>query len=451
MRIFGVIIFFTFHFAFVNAQVWAPVGSGIQGNGGGPIAEYNGTLWIGGTFDSAGKSPSRNIAEWNNSNWLPIANGFDWGTSCGAVYNSELYVGGEYDSVAGKPIRLLARWNSTQWDSVGVLGLAGNIVQSLDTFKGKLYAAGWIGEADGFLVNNIASWDGTKWDSLDNGVGTIYYGQIECMCVYNGILYVGGDFDTVNRQRAWNLAGWNGSNWITFDTVVNNSIQCMAVYKGELYIGGWFSRAGGVSVRSVAKWNGTTWSDVGGGVEYTIYNSNYSVSGMAVYNGDLYIGGHFDTAGGILVHNIAKWDGSTWSDVDMGVSGGNFPNIDAFAVYDSSLYIGGEFASAGGLPAKNIAKWTTPNAIEELSNSNYCKIYPNPNNGIFTLSLSNITKKCNVEIYNILGENVLTETLCSTQGGKVVDLTNQPNGVYFYRVIAEDAGLIGEGKVVVQK
>jgi hypothetical protein len=32
-----------------------------------------------------------------------------------------------------------------------------------------------------------------------------------------------------------------------------------------------------------------------------------------------------------------------------------------------------------------------------------------------------------------------------------IDLSSQPNGVYFYRVLYEDGGLIGEGKLIIQK
>ncbi len=32
-----------------------------------------------------------------------------------------------------------------------------------------------------------------------------------------------------------------------------------------------------------------------------------------------------------------------------------------------------------------------------------------------------------------------------------INLSEQPNGVYFYRVIKEDGGLAGDGKVVIEK
>ena len=56
-----------------------------------------------------------------------------------------------------------------------------------------------------------------------------------------------------------------------------------------------------------------------------------------------------------------------------------------------------------------------------------------------------------IEIYNVLGEKVLTETLRSAQDDKLIDLSKEPNGVYLYRVLQENGNLIREGKVVIQK
>jgi hypothetical protein len=43
------------------------------------------------------------------------------------------------------------------------------------------------------------------------------------------------------------------------------------VYNGELYIGGDFTNAGGIVVSNIAKWNGTTWSALGTGVNDKVY------------------------------------------------------------------------------------------------------------------------------------------------------------------------------------
>ncbi len=86
-------------------------------------------------------------------------------------------------------------------------------------------------------------------------------------------------------------------------------------------------------------------------------------------------------------------------------------------------------------------------------------IYPNPNRGEFTLSVSNVNEKCTIEIYNEMGQKV-KQILRSTQpartgiGGDdkvMVDIRNRPNGLYFYRVVSQAGEFLGEGKIVVEK
>jgi hypothetical protein len=79
-------------------------------------------------------------------------------------------------------------------------------------------------------------------------------------------------------------------------------------------------------------------------------------------------------------------------------------------------------------------------------------------NSIFTLSLSHAVRQLadqasqtSVEIYNVLGEKVFTETLHSVQGDNLINLSSEPSGVYFYRVLQQNGNLIGEGKIIVQK
>ncbi len=104
------------------------------------------------------------------------------------------------------------------------------------------------------------------------------------------------------------------------------------------------------------------------------------------------------------------------------------------------------------------------------SDLNVITIFPNPSIGIFTITnvgAQNFVPE-KIEVFNVLGEQVLKQIpvrtvhpggLRSSQpartgtGGddKVIDLTMQPNGIYFYRVVAEDGSIAGEGKLVIQK
>jgi uncharacterized repeat protein (TIGR03803 family) len=82
------------------------------------------------------------------------------------------------------------------------------------------------------------------------------------------------------------------------------------------------------------------------------------------------------------------------------------------------------------------------------------EIYPNPCNGNFTVACHSERSEeslSTIEIYNVLGEKVLSETLRFTQGDNLIDLSAQPSGVYFYRVLKEDENLVGEGKIIILK
>jgi hypothetical protein len=90
------------------------------------------------------------------------------------------------------------------------------------------------------------------------------------------------------------------------------------------------------------------------------------------------------------------------------------------------------------------------------------KVFPNPNNGVFTLQLSvpiaiGISGQSSVEVYNMLGERVYSASLNPSQGATSSTTISLPfgesqsgAGVYFYRVILENGDLVGEGKFVIQ-
>ncbi|MCP4661906.1 MAG: hypothetical protein GY856_41410 [bacterium] len=147
---------------------------------------------------------------------------------------------------------------------------------------------------------------------------------------------------------------------------MSNEIRSLAVYDdgsgAALYAGGRLVTAGGVTVNHIAKWDGTAWSALSGP---SGTGTNFLSRSFAVYDDGsgaaLYVGGSFDTAGGVTVNNIAKWDGTEWSALSGPAGTGMDGNILAFAVYDdgsgAALYAGGLFTTAGGVTVNNIAKW----------------------------------------------------------------------------------------------
>jgi uncharacterized repeat protein (TIGR03803 family) len=188
---------------------------------------------------------------------------------------------------------------------------------------------------------------------------------------------------------------------------------------------------------------------------------------------------NFDTATGanpfgslILVgdslYGMPYWGGRNGSSCIFSVSAVDGGHKDLFdfdgtdgGVPEDGLILSGKNlygTTCGGGPCCGVIfSFTDNNIATSVTNQNAVSesmsIYPNPTTGIFTISFvgaQNLEPK-NIEIYNVLGEQVLAETLRFTQGDKVMDLSEQPSGVYFYRVVSENGELVGDGKLIIQK
>lgn len=74
-------------------------------------------------------------------------------------------------------------------------------------------------------------------------------------------------------------------------------------------------------------------------------------------------------------------------------------------------------------------------------------VYPNPNQGMFTVRIENFYPFLRLEIYNILGEQI--SYLGLTGPTMQVNLGPCPAGVYLYRLISTNNKVYGSGKVVI--
>jgi hypothetical protein len=101
---------------------------------------------------------------------------------------------------------------------------------------------------------------------------------------------------------------------------------------------------------NIARWNGNTeaWSDVGGGVTG---GEVPRVHAMAVYNGDLIVGGDFDFAGSTPAFNIARWDGEQWHAMGAGTG-----CVNSMAVFQGDLYVS-VFCGTQGMQRWDSTQW----------------------------------------------------------------------------------------------
>lgn len=116
------------------------------------------------------------------------------------------------------------------------------------------------------------------------------------------------------------------------------------------------------------------------------------------------------------------------------------------------------YVVVNGIPSNPVLLTTNCSAgINEIAGgNNNVSVYPNPSgNGKFEIQINNgqwimDNEKARIEVYNVLGENVFSK-LSIVNYPLSIDISNQPEGVYFYRVLGETGNVIGNGKMVIEK
>jgi hypothetical protein len=178
-------------------------------------------------------------------------------------------------------------------------------------------------------------------------------------------LYVGGLFSSAGGEAVSNLARWDGSDWSDVGGGVNGTVEALAVADfgsgPELYLGGAFTEGGGgVVLANIARWDGAGFSDVGGGTSGTVRSLVTLPAGLSSSD-TLVLGGSFGTAGGITsggfgvaVQNIASWSGVGFAALGAGFTG----PVMALTQHDNSLYAGGDFNASGATFVYDLARWT---------------------------------------------------------------------------------------------
>jgi uncharacterized repeat protein (TIGR03803 family) len=101
----------------------------------------------------------------------------------------------------------------------------------------------------------------------------------------------------------------------------------------------------------------------------------------------------------------------------------------------------------GSMPAYTslIEVPSIPTRIHDFDKVSNLSLYPNPNNGSFTIELKT---KSQITITNVLGESVLNQLL--EIGKQNLSIQSQADGIYFVKV-TDDKGLSTTKKIVVQK
>jgi len=325
--------------------------------------------------------------------WTALGTGIDGQVFSSTVFDPDgagpappvLVVGGTFTSAGGQPANNIAMWDGSAWHPLGtgvddaVWALAAFDEDGPGPNPPVLFAGGYFITAGGVVVNNIARWDGANWSSVEGGAGGKLRGVL-ALTVFdeNGsgqpALFAGGEFTSMGGISTGHVARWNGTTWSAVGDVGSpdpfDFVSALASHDEDgpgpdapsLFVGGIFSNIGGISASNIARWDGTTWSDVGGG-------TNGFVDDLAAFDEDgpgpglpaLFATGSFSQAGGVIVNGIGRWNGTSWSSVGGGLDG---PGA-ALAVFDEDgnganpprLFLGGNFITAGGVTVNYLGRW----------------------------------------------------------------------------------------------
>ncbi len=374
-----------FHLPGVNANVYA-LAMDSQGN-----------LYAGGDFTNAGGVPVKYVARWDGASWSALGDGFNnrvWALAVGP--DDTVYASGDFIFDGGDgsiTYNRVARWDGAAWQPMGS-GMSSSVYALAYGPDGRLYAGGQL---------TVVYWEDDAWHNLGAGISN---NAVRALAFDgSGALLVGGTFtDGGGVAAADRVARWSSTGgWEPLGIgIENGGVYALAWDGTHIYAGGNFTKAGGLAASSIAVWNGSGWSALGSGVNSLsyVYALQWDGSGLFVggsftsdgsgailysrvaywsegvwspleYNGvngvgnavralllddagDLWLGGVFDTAGGITVDRVARWDGAAWSSTGQGLDGAVYA-----LVWDGlgSFYAGGDFTHAGGVPANRVARW----------------------------------------------------------------------------------------------
>jgi hypothetical protein len=180
-------------------------------------------------------------------------------------------------------------------------------------------------------------------------------GQVNAMCVSQGVLYIGGQFNNVGGLPRIGVAA---ISLLTGQVLPLNlsayfspspQINALAVLNGFLYVGGYYNLIGNPSQNFSV-------FDIATGIAQSSngWYANDIVKCIETDGTYVYIGGAFTQAGPAGRNGAAKFLGSNPESWNPNVGGPSFYVAD-MAVSGDTVYMAGQFSSVGGQTRNNAA------------------------------------------------------------------------------------------------
>lgn len=352
-------------------------------------------------------------------------------------YRDTLVAGGLLLQCSGTPCSGASYWDGFAWQPFGNFG--SGTVRMLRVLDGELYAVGSFDEVDGQPASGVALRVGSGWVP----VGTMDSEGLLDIAKYNGKLVVIGNVDFPTGRR---IAQWDGTDWSLLGPGIIDgfsSAQCLVVYQGDLYVGGQIRMAPpGNPGQNIMRWDGTQFHALGQGVQWWLGDtqSTATVMEMVEHDGKLFVGGGYRAAGGIEALGLATWDGVEWCAVpgDFRASGG----IWGMDFYQDTLFVACGTTLDGEI-VNGTAKFIGEQYESECSGPvgvggpipvAGAQVLPNPGHEFCNVTLRG-NQRAIVQVSDALGRSVWT---LSVSGGVSMNTVDWPPGTYIITITTSD-------------
>jgi hypothetical protein len=313
---------------------------------------FDSKLIVGGQFTKIRGVTANNIAAWDGSTWSPLGTGSKDAVSAIAIYGEQLIATGRFLTTASDSAETIASWDGSVWLS---LGAGDPRVSALLVVNDSLFVGGDFDTIGTVPAIDVACWDGSNWSAVGSGFESVSEASAASKLVsYHGRLVAAwalfADCELAcTCCTFFRLSTLDEAGWVVWQTYTEVHIGALAVIGDTLMMGqgrcdnGCSFPPGSScddSVDLVQEWDGNSWVALSSGCE------GNGITAMTTYDGRLVTAGY--------VNIITSWDGSSWHQLGSGVD----QTINAMAVYKGNLIIGGRFTKAGDKTAANLAIWT---------------------------------------------------------------------------------------------
>jgi hypothetical protein len=158
------------------------------------------------------------------------------------------------------------QWKAADLPSMEKVDVWTGSVADITEYKGGIYAVGYFKAGSADIKQGLVKLVNNKWELIysffntENILGNSWFN----LTIYKSTLVITGlNRMYLNGNRSF-VVGFDGQSLIPFGTKSSGHIQDVLVFNDTLYVGGKFDTIGGQLVRNIAKWDGAIWKQVGG-------------------------------------------------------------------------------------------------------------------------------------------------------------------------------------------